>query len=106
MEAVRLTNGGSCSRANGQRVPSRLTVQFGGHQQSVQVLSTLLSFVRSSFCGLSFSLLILPFSILVVMSLLSTDNLTDWYTIMDWVPQYGQLACHSRDTFVWNISFY
>lgn len=24
-------------------------------------------------------------------------NLTDWYTVMDWVPQYGDLARHSTD---------
>lgn len=25
------------------------------------------------------------------------QNLTDWYTVMDWVPSYGQLARHSYD---------
>ncbi|KUJ18692.1 alpha-galactosidase [Mollisia scopiformis] len=25
------------------------------------------------------------------------DNLTDWYTVMDWVPKYGELARHSDD---------
>lgn len=25
------------------------------------------------------------------------DNLTDWYTIMDWVTEYGELARHSQD---------
>ncbi|KAF7958843.1 hypothetical protein EAE96_002374 [Botrytis aclada] len=34
------------------------------------------------------------------------DNLTDWYTVMDWVPKYGQLARHSRDTLVWNSTSY
>lgn len=34
------------------------------------------------------------------------DNLTDWYTVMTWVPQYGQLARHSRDTLVWNSTNY
>jgi alpha-galactosidase len=34
------------------------------------------------------------------------DNLTDWYTVMDWVPKYGQLARHSRDTLVWNSTLY
>ncbi|KAG0650012.1 putative alpha-galactosidase A [Hyphodiscus hymeniophilus] len=34
------------------------------------------------------------------------DNLTDWYTVMDWVPEYGQLARHSRDTLVWNSTLY
>jgi alpha-galactosidase len=24
-------------------------------------------------------------------------NLTDWYTVMDWVPEYGELARHSYD---------
>ncbi|PSS15319.1 carbohydrate-binding module family 13 protein [Amorphotheca resinae ATCC 22711] len=24
-------------------------------------------------------------------------NLTDWYLVMDWVPGYGELACHSND---------
>lgn len=33
-------------------------------------------------------------------------NLTDWYTVMDWVPKYGQLARHSRDTLVWNSTSY
>jgi len=34
------------------------------------------------------------------------DNLTDWYTVMDWVPKYGQLARHSRDTLVFNSTLY
>ena len=34
------------------------------------------------------------------------DNLTDWYAVMNWVPQYGQLARHSRDTLVWNSTNY
>lgn len=34
------------------------------------------------------------------------DNLTDWYTVMGWVPRYGQLARHSRDTLVWNSTSY
>lgn len=34
------------------------------------------------------------------------DNLTDWYTVMSWVPQFGQLARHSRDTLVWNSTSY
>jgi alpha-galactosidase len=34
------------------------------------------------------------------------DNLTDWYSVMDWVPQYGQLARHSRDTLVFNFTLY
>lgn len=33
-------------------------------------------------------------------------NLTDWYDVMTWVPQYGQLARHSRDTLVWNSTNY
>lgn len=33
-------------------------------------------------------------------------NLTDWYAVMTWVPQYGQLARHSRDTLVWNSTNY
>ncbi|KAF3763915.1 carbohydrate-binding module family 13 [Cryphonectria parasitica EP155] len=33
-------------------------------------------------------------------------NLTDWYTVMTWVPQFGQLARHSRDTLVWNSTSY
>jgi alpha-galactosidase len=33
-------------------------------------------------------------------------NLTDWYTVMDWVPKFGQLARHSRDTLVWNSTLY
>lgn len=33
-------------------------------------------------------------------------NLTDWYSVMDWVPKYGQLARHSRDTLVWNSTAY
>lgn len=27
-------------------------------------------------------------------------NLTDWFSVMDWVPKFGQLARHSRDTLV------
>lgn len=34
------------------------------------------------------------------------DNLTDWYAVMTWVPEYGQLARHSRDTLVWNSTNY
>ncbi|ROW02414.1 hypothetical protein VMCG_06057 [Cytospora schulzeri] len=34
------------------------------------------------------------------------DNLTDWYAVMEWVPQYGQLARHSRDSLVWNSTNY
>ncbi|ROW15679.1 hypothetical protein VPNG_02178 [Cytospora leucostoma] len=34
------------------------------------------------------------------------ENLTDWYAVMGWVPQYGQLARHSRDTLVWNSTNY
>ncbi|KUI72168.1 putative alpha-galactosidase A [Cytospora mali] len=34
------------------------------------------------------------------------ENLTDWYAVMEWVPQYGQLARHSRDTLVWNSTNY
>lgn len=34
------------------------------------------------------------------------ENLTDWYTVMTWVPQFGQLARHSRDTLVWNSTAY
>lgn len=33
-------------------------------------------------------------------------NLTDWYDVMTWVPQFGQLARHSRDTLVWNSTNY
>lgn len=33
-------------------------------------------------------------------------NLTDWYEVMAWVPQYGQLARHSRDSLVWNSTSY
>ncbi|CZR61098.1 related to alpha-galactosidase precursor [Phialocephala subalpina] len=33
-------------------------------------------------------------------------NLTDWYSVMDWVPKFGQLARHSRDTLVWNSTAY
>ncbi|PSR77042.1 glycoside hydrolase superfamily [Coniella lustricola] len=36
----------------------------------------------------------------------SEANLTDWYTVMTWVPQFGQLARHSRDTLVWNSTNY
>ncbi|KAB8210132.1 putative alpha-galactosidase A [Aspergillus parasiticus] len=31
-----------------------------------------------------------------------TDNLTDWYTVMDWVPEYGELARHSDDILVYS----
>lgn len=34
------------------------------------------------------------------------DNLTGWYAVMEWVPQYGQLARHSRDSLVWNSTNY
>lgn len=34
------------------------------------------------------------------------DNLTDWYSVMGWVPKYGQLARHSRDTLVFNSTKY
>ncbi|POS77934.1 alpha-galactosidase [Diaporthe helianthi] len=34
------------------------------------------------------------------------SNLTSWYAVMAWVPQYGQLARHSRDTLVWNSTNY
>ncbi|ROW00103.1 hypothetical protein VSDG_03600 [Cytospora chrysosperma] len=34
------------------------------------------------------------------------DNLTAWYAVMEWVPQYGQLARHSRDSLVWNSTNY
>ncbi|RDW87749.1 alpha-galactosidase-3 [Coleophoma crateriformis] len=34
------------------------------------------------------------------------ENLTDWYSVMDWVPKYGQLARHSRDTLVFNSTLY
>lgn len=34
------------------------------------------------------------------------SNLTSWYAVMEWVPQYGQLARHSRDTLVWNSTNY
>ncbi|KAL1969676.1 hypothetical protein VTN77DRAFT_8229 [Rasamsonia byssochlamydoides] len=30
-----------------------------------------------------------------------SDNLTDWYTVMDWVPVYGELARHSTDILVY-----
>lgn len=33
-------------------------------------------------------------------------NLTEWYDVMTWVPQFGQLARHSRDTLVWNSTNY
>ncbi|KAH8816528.1 glycoside hydrolase superfamily [Xylogone sp. PMI_703] len=36
----------------------------------------------------------------------SVPNLTDWYSVMDWVPKFGQLARHSRDTLVWNSTLY
>lgn len=29
------------------------------------------------------------------------NNLTDWYTVMDWVPVYGELARHSTDILVY-----
>ncbi|KAE8356244.1 putative alpha-galactosidase A [Aspergillus coremiiformis] len=31
----------------------------------------------------------------------TTSNFTDWYTVMDWVPQYGELARHSVDILVY-----
>ncbi|EHA18663.1 alpha-galactosidase extracellular [Aspergillus niger ATCC 1015] len=31
-----------------------------------------------------------------------TDNNTDWYTVMDWVPIYGELARHSTDILVYS----
>jgi alpha-galactosidase len=34
------------------------------------------------------------------------SNLTDWYSVMGWVPEYGQLARHSRDTLVFNSTLY
>jgi hypothetical protein len=33
-------------------------------------------------------------------------NLTDWYSVMEWVPEYGNLARHSRDTLVFNSTLY
>lgn len=30
-----------------------------------------------------------------------SDNLTDWYTVMDWIPYYGELARHSSDILVY-----
>jgi alpha-galactosidase len=30
-----------------------------------------------------------------------SDNLTDWYTVMDWVPYNGELARHSSDILVY-----
>lgn len=33
-------------------------------------------------------------------------NLTDWYTVMSWVPEYGNLARHSRDIVVFNSTLY
>ncbi|CAN8105210.1 unnamed protein product [Discula destructiva] len=33
-------------------------------------------------------------------------NLTDWYEVMAWVPHFGQLARHSRDSLVWNSTGY
>jgi hypothetical protein len=33
-------------------------------------------------------------------------NLTDWYNVMSWVPKFGQLARHSRDTLVFNSTLY
>jgi len=32
-----------------------------------------------------------------------TDNNTDWYTVMDWVPLYGELARHSTDIAVYGL---
>lgn len=34
------------------------------------------------------------------------SNLSSWYAVMEWVPQFGQLARHSRDTLVWNSTNY
>ena len=34
------------------------------------------------------------------------ENLTDWYSVMHWVPKFGQLARHSRDTLVFNSTLY
>ncbi|KAL1886679.1 hypothetical protein Plec18167_000612 [Paecilomyces lecythidis] len=31
-----------------------------------------------------------------------SDNSTDWYTVMDWVPHYGELARHSDDILVYS----
>ncbi|KAB8238718.1 putative alpha-galactosidase [Aspergillus alliaceus] len=31
-----------------------------------------------------------------------TDNYTDWYTVMGWVPEYGELARHSVDVLVYS----
>ncbi|PWY75237.1 alpha-galactosidase agla [Aspergillus sclerotioniger CBS 115572] len=31
-----------------------------------------------------------------------TENRTDWYTVMDWVPVYGELARHSTDILVYS----
>ncbi|KAL5365164.1 glycoside hydrolase superfamily [Aspergillus floccosus] len=31
----------------------------------------------------------------------NANNLSDWYTVMDWVPQYGELARHSDDILVY-----
>jgi alpha-galactosidase len=36
----------------------------------------------------------------------SEANLSDWYTVMDWVPKFGQLARHSKDTLVFNSTLY
>ncbi|QKX57807.1 uncharacterized protein TRUGW13939_04927 [Talaromyces rugulosus] len=33
--------------------------------------------------------------------LTGSDNLTDWYTVMDWVPYNGELARHSADVLVY-----
>lgn len=33
-------------------------------------------------------------------------NATPWYEVMNWVPQYGQLARHSRDSLVFNSTLY
>lgn len=34
----------------------------------------------------------------------SDENLTDWYTVMDWIPGYGELARHSADIATYNTS--
>ncbi len=33
-------------------------------------------------------------------------NLTNWYKVMNWVPKFGQLARHSRDSLVFNSTLY
>ncbi|KAF2099886.1 putative alpha-galactosidase [Rhizodiscina lignyota] len=33
----------------------------------------------------------------------ATDNNTDWYEVMDWVPLYGELARHSTDIAVYGL---